>query len=535
MVEAEASDQEVYVSPYNEIVRSPVADRRVRIFDTTLRDGEQSPGVALSAPDKVTIARVLDDLGVDSIEAGFPANSPGEFEAVKAVAASGLRAKICTLNRCTRADIDASIRADVDEIHVFIATSDIHLRHKLKMTREQAIERAVSAVEYAKAHGFVVEFSSEDATRTPLESLKAMHRSVQEVKVDRIDVADTVGSIAPPAMRFLISELKAVTQVPLAVHCHNDFGLATSNSLAAVEAGADEVHVTINGIGERAGNASLEEVVMGLHTFYRIATNVDTRKLTHASKMVSRLTGILVQPNKAIVGDNAFSHESGIHVHGILGDASTYEPVMPALVGKERRIVVGKHTGVHSVERRLEEFGLALTKEQVVNVTTRVKRLAEEGKQVDDAELLALACDVQGKAVGPAKLVRLEEFTAVTGLNFTPTATIALIVNGERRRASESGVGPIDAALKAIRTAISKGIALDEFRLEAITGGSDSLCQVTVRLGDRESVPLSVLGRSVGPDIVTTSVDAAMEALNRLLWAKGQIEFPSPGTPTSTS
>jgi len=523
MEPSERSQRDVFVSPYNESVRKTTEGRTVRIFDTTLRDGEQTPGVALATADKLQIARVLDDLGVDTIEAGFPANSEGEFEAVKAVADAGLRAKICTLNRCMQSDIDASIKADVDEIHVFIATSDIHLQHKLKMTRDQVLEKAVWAIDYAKSHGLVVEFSSEDATRTDLAFLKQVHTKVQEAKVDRIDVADTVGSITPPAMRDLIRELRAVTRVPIAVHCHNDFGLATANSLAAVEAGADQVHVTVNGIGERAGNASLEEVVMGLHAFYGIRTNIDTHKLTYASKLVSRLTGVTVQPNKAIVGDNAFAHESGIHVHGILGSASTYEPLTPDLVGHQRKIVVGKHTGVHSVENRLQAYGFSLTKDQLGAVTSRVKRLAEDGKQVDDAELLALAYDVQGKGVDTQKLVKLEEFTAITGFHFTPTSTITLLVNGEKRRASETGVGPIDAALKAIRSAVSKAITLDEFRLEAITGGSDSLCQVTVRLGDEEPAPVSALGRAVGPDIVTTSVDAAMEALNRLLWAKAQI------------
>ncbi|MEK6987545.1 MAG: 2-isopropylmalate synthase [Candidatus Thermoplasmatota archaeon] len=522
------SERAMFVSPYNELVLSRSAGRKVRIFDTTLRDGEQTPGVALGTADKVAIAQVLDDLGVDSIEAGFPANSPGEFEAVKAVADAGLRAKICTLNRTVQSDIDTSMKAGVDEIHIFIATSDIHLKHKLKMSREQVVEKAMWAIDYAKAHGLTVEFSSEDATRTDLDFLKHVHAKVQEAKVDRIDVADTVGTISPQAMRYLIGQLKEVTRVPIAVHCHNDFGLATANSLAAVEAGAEQVHVTVNGIGERAGNASLEEVVMGLHAFFGIETGVDTTKLTRASKLVSRLTGVMVQPNKAIVGDNAFTHESGIHVHGILGDQSTYEAMVPDLVGKERKIVVGKHTGVHSVENRLQEYGFSLTKDQLGSVTARVKKLAEDGKHVDDAELVALAYDVQGKGVEAQKLVKLEEFTAITGFNFTPTSTITLLVNGEKRRTSETGVGPIDAALKAIRSAVSKSITLDEYRLEAITGGSDSLCQVTVRLGDKEPAPVSALGRAVGPDIVTTSVDAAMEALNRLLWAKARI----PGAPS---
>jgi len=515
--------RDVFVSPYNQVVLGGHAARTVRVFDTTLRDGEQTPGVALALRDKVRIAQVLDDLGVDTIEAGFPANSPGEFDAVRAVADAGLKAEVCSLARCHAADIDAAIKAEVDAIHVFIATSDIHLEHKLRMTRDEVVEKAVWAVDYVKAHGFACEFSAEDATRSELPYLKRILLKVQDAKADRFDVADTVGSIAPPAMRYLVGALKEVARVPIAVHCHNDFGLATANTLAAVEAGADEVHVTVNGIGERAGNASLEEVVMGLHAFFGIRTRVDTTKLTHASKLVSRLTGVGVQPNKAIVGDNAFAHESGIHVHGILGDASTYEPVSPGLVGKERTIVVGKHTGVHSVESRLASYGFALSKDQVVAVTSRVKRLAEEGKHVDDAELLALAYDVQGKGVDTEKRVRLEEFTAITGFNFTPTATITLLVDGEKRRASETGVGPIDAALRAIRTAVSKGISLEEFRLEAITGGSDSLCQATVRLADRDPAPVSALGRAVGPDIVTTSVDAAMEALNRLLWAKAQI------------
>ncbi|OGS66009.1 MAG: 2-isopropylmalate synthase [Euryarchaeota archaeon RBG_19FT_COMBO_69_17] len=517
------TERSLFVSPYNEAVLGRHPDRKVRIFDTTLRDGEQTPGVALSTRDKLQIAQVLDDLGVDSIEAGFPVNSPGEFEAVKAIADAGLKAKICALNRCNQADLDASIKAEVDEAHVFIATSDIHLTHKLRMSREQVLEKAVWAVDYARAHGLVVEYSAEDATRTDIGFLKQVIRKVEEAKADRFDVADTVGSITPEAMRYIVRELRSVSRIPIAVHCHNDFGLATANSLAAVDAGAEQVHVTVNGIGERAGNASLEEVVMGLHAFFGITTGIDTTKLMLASKLVSRLTGITVQPNKAIVGDNAFAHESGIHVHGILGDASTYEPIRPDVVGRDRKIVVGKHTGVHSVESRLKEYGFGLTKEQLGMVTQRVKKLAEDGKQVDDAELLALAYDVQGKSVEGQRPIRLEEFTAITGFNFTPTATISLIVDGEKRRTSETGVGPIDAALKAMRSAVSKGITLDEFRLEAITGGSDSLCQVTVRLGDKEPAPVSAIGRAVGPDIVTTSVDAAMEALNRLLWAKAQI------------
>lgn len=515
------SEAEIFVSNYNKTVLERLnPPSRVTIFDTTLRDGEQQPNIALSVDSKLEIATALSDLGVDIIEAGFPANSEGEKEAVKKVASAGLNAKICALCRCTQGDIDAALDCDVDDIHVFIATSDIHLKHKLKTTREQAQEKAIWAVDYVKAHGRRCEFSCEDATRTDLDFLKKMHLAVQEAHVDRIDVPDTVGTMSPAAMSYLIGELKKVTKVPLAVHCHNDFGLAVANSLAAVGAGAEQVHVTINGLGERAGNAALEEVVMGLISFFGLKTNVNTKKITSVSRLVSRLTGVYVQPNKAIVGENAFAHESGIHVHGILGAAETYEPMMPDLVGKERKIVVGKHTGTHSISNRLEAYGLQLSQEQTKYVTETVKRLAESGKRVDDAELVSLAYDVLGRPSEKENLIKIEEFTAVTGLNFTPTATVSLLVEGEKRRRSDTGVGPIDAALKAIRNAVSQDISLQEYRLEAITGGSDALCEVTVKLADNSPMRVYGVGRAVGPDIVTTSVDATVEGLNRLLWTK---------------
>jgi isopropylmalate/citramalate/homocitrate synthase-like protein len=514
-----AADAEIFVSDYNRSVLGGTrVAPRVRIFDTTLRDGEQTPSVALSVADKVKIATALDDLGVDIIEAGFPANSEGEVEAVRQIASAGLKAEVCALARANRADIDAALKCDVDSVHLFIATSDIHLKYKLRMEREQVRARAAEAIEYAKAQGFPVEWSCEDATRTELPFLKEMHSLVQAVGADRIDVPDTVGVMTPQAMDFLVRQLREVTRVPLAVHCHNDFGLAVANSLAAVAAGADQVHCTINGLGERAGNAALEEVVMGLVAFYGSSTGVDSKKLRYVSRLVSKLTGVAVQPNKAIVGENAFAHESGIHVHGILGHGSTYEPVTPELVGTERRLVVGKHTGTHSVARKLQEYGLELSKEQLQEVVRLVKKLAEGGKRVDDTELLAMAYDVVGRHPEAQNTIRIDEFTAITGLNFTPSATVSIYVDGERRRAAQTGVGPIDAALKAIRSAVSERIQLAEYKLEAITGGSDALCEVTVKVSEDRS-PL-VLGRSVGPDIVTTSVNATVEALNRLWWIK---------------
>jgi len=511
-------DAGVFVSEYNKkIFAATRMPERVKILDTTLRDGEQTPNVALSSEDKVKIAQALDELGVDIIEAGFPINSEGEADAVKKISAAGLKAEICSLCRASPQDIDAALAADVDSVHIFLATSKTHLEKKLKITQEEARDKAVASVQYAKDHGLITEFSCEDGTRTELSFLNVVHKAIQEVGVDRIDIPDTVGVMTPTAMTQFVAEIKKNVKVPLAVHCHDDFGLSVANSLAGVLGGAEEIHVTINGLGERAGNAALEEVVMGLQAFYNVKTNINTRKMAFVSRLVSQLTGIAVPPNKAIIGENAFSHESGIHVHGVLSECSTYEPMRPELVGKERTFVVGKHSGVHAVDNKLKEYGLELDKDQMKEVVARVKKWAESGKKLDDAELLAVAYDVMGQEHEPA--IRLEEFTVFTGLNFTPTATVVLNIDGENRRASETGVGPIDASVSAIKAAVSKNIVLKEYRLEAITGGSNALCEVTVKLGDCEDAQLLSLGKSVGSDIVTTSVDAMIEGLNRL-WAR---------------
>jgi 2-isopropylmalate synthase len=508
-------DTGVFVSEYNkQIFAATRMPERVKILDTTLRDGEQTPNVALSSEDKVKIAQALDELGVDIIEGGFPINSEGEADAVTRIAGAGLKAEICALCRASPADIDAALACDVDSIHIFLATSKTHLEKKLKITQDEARDKAVAAVQYAKDHGLIVEFSCEDGTRTELKFLDVVHKAIQEVGVDRIDIADTVGVMTPTAMTHFVSEIKKSVKVPLAVHCHDDFGMSVANSLAGILGGAEEVHCTINGLGERAGNAALEEVVMGLQAFYNVRTNINTRKMAFVSRLVSQLTGVAVQPNKAIVGENAFSHEAGIHVHGVMTESSTYEPMRPEIVGKERKFVIGKHSGAHSVDNKLREYGLELDKDQMKEVVTRVKKWAESGKKLDDAELLAVAYDVMGQEAEPA--IKLEEFTVFTGLNFTPTATVVLNIDGEVRRASETGVGPIDASVSAIKAAVSKNIVLKEYRLEAITGGSNALCEVTVKLGDCEDAQLLSLGKSVGSDIVTTSVDAMIEGLNRL-------------------
>jgi len=497
------------------VIDKMIIPRRVRILDTTLRDGEQTPNVALSIDDKIKIAQALDEIGVDIIEAGFPITSEWEKKAVSQIAKLGLNADVLGLSRSNKADIDAVLDCDTKSIHLFIATSDIHLKNKLKITRDEAIEKAVWSIEYAKSHGLVVEFSPEDATRSDRAFLKRFIQAAQEAKADRIDIPDTVGVMIPQAMSDLIAELKTVCKVPIAVHCHDDFGLSVSNSLAAVLAGAEEVHCTINGLGERAGNAALEEVAIGLKTFFDVETNIDFKKLTHISRLVSKLTGVPVQPNKAIVGDNAFAHESGIHVHGVLSEAFTYEAIAPEAVGKEREFVVGKHTGTHAVKAKLKSYGIVMQDSQLKDLVFRIKKLSEGGKKFDDAELIALSYDVLGKRDEPGN-IRLEEFAVFTGINFTPTATVTLNVAGKQKRASETGIGPIDSSLNAIRSAVSKNIILKEFRLEAITGGSDSLCEVTIKLADKRDNSVLSLGKSVGADIVISSVEAAIMALNRL-------------------
>ncbi|MDH7508538.1 MAG: 2-isopropylmalate synthase [Methanomassiliicoccales archaeon] len=508
--------KKVYTSHFNVFATTDSIPPYVEIFDTTLRDGEQTPGVALSLEEKIRIAEALNDLGVDVIEAGFPVISEGEREAVKRIASMGLQSRICALSRTTFKDIDTVIDCGVDYVHTFIATSDVHLKYKLKMTREEVKARAVSAIEYAKAHGLTVEFSCEDATRTDLDFLREMHLAVQDAGVDKINLPDTVGVISPPAMERLVEEVMKFTRVPLSVHCHDDFGLSVANSIAAVRRGAKQVHVCVNGLGERAGNAALEEVVLGLMAFLNVRTNVDTRKIGYVSKTVSNLTGIPIPANKAIVGSNAFAHESGIHVHGVLGDPSTYEAFGPELVGMERSIVIGKHTGVHSVKEKLREYGVILSDDQVAQVVSEIKRLAESEKHVDDSELVALAYHIAGQRPDEERKVTLKEFAVFTGLNITPTAVVSIDVNGETRRGSEIGVGPIDAALKAIRQLVSEKISLLEYRLSAISGGSDALCEVGVKLQYNGERKLMSVGRSVGPDIVQTSVDAAIQAIDRL-------------------
>lgn len=370
-----------------EVIQTPVKEagaRYVRFLDTTLRDGEQTPGVALRPEEKLIIAMKLEDLGVDSIEAGYPSVSEGEFKSVKMIGKEITESEVIALSRSNKADIDKVIDADLKAIHLFIATSDIHMKYKLRMSRSQVIETAVNAVEYAKSHGLTVEFSAEDATRSDLNFLIQVFQSVVDAGADRLDIADTVGVMWPSRMMNLVKTIKSRVRgnYLLSVHCHDDFGMAVANSVAAIEAGADQAHGTVNGVGERAGNAALEEVASAVKFLLGYDTRIRFNKIKDVSDTVSRFFKIPVPPNKAIVGINAFSHESGIHVHGILSNPQTYEPIDPTMVGMSRRIVLGKHSGRHSVEYALKMMGIEPSSELVARILQRIKELGDSGNSL---------------------------------------------------------------------------------------------------------------------------------------------------------
>jgi 2-isopropylmalate synthase len=504
------------VSPYNQLALSGVGPiKDIKIFDTTLRDGEQAPGIALSPEDKVRIAIALNDLGVDVIEAGFAASGETEKEVVKKVAGLGLDAKICSLARSVRSDIDAVIDTGADMVHTFIATSPLHMEQKLKMSPAQVKARAIDTVEYAKSHGLEVQFSCEDATRSDLGFMKEILTSVQTAGADSVNIPDTVGVITPRAMGYLIGELKGTLKVPISVHCHNDLGLAVANTLAAVDAGATMCHVCMNGIGERTGNASLEEVTVNLYANYGIDT-VDLSKIGQTSKLIERITGFGLAGNKPIVGRNAFAHESGIHVHGVMINSLTYEPFKPELVGVDRAIVIGKHSGAHSVQGRLDKLGVKFPEERMPELLATIKKIAIGGKMIDDAELLVIVENILWETDPEMRMVSLDELTVMTGKNTTSAAVVTVTIGKtDKRTAAETGVGPVDAAINAIKKAINDKITMEEYKLSAITGKSDSICEVTVMVKNVQNDGALAVGKAVGLDIVETSVDAMMAAINR--------------------
>jgi 2-isopropylmalate synthase len=489
----------------------------VRIFDTTLRDGEQTPGVSLTIEDKIEIARQLSKLGVDVIEAGSPMSSEGEKRVVKEIAKAGLDADICGLARATRSDIDDAIDCDVDLVHVFIPTSTVQMKYAVNMTPEQVLTATTENVEYVKKHGLKCEFSPMDATRSKLNFLKQVCQAAEKAKADMINIPDTVGIMTPRTTRKLIEDVKSAVEVPISIHCHDDFGMAVANSLAAVEAGATQVHATINGLGERAGNASLEEVAVALQMIYKLKTGINSRLLYSTSRMVSTLTGIFVQANKAIVGENAFAHESGIHTRGVTVKPLTFEPIKPELVGRTRKLVAGKLAGSRGIKAELEDIGIRPTEEQLKEIVNRVKELGDKGKMVTDADLLALTSAVMGEVIAEEKIVGLCDLAVVTGIKVIPTASVRLVLDGTEYIAAETGVGPVDAVLKAIQKLTSNlaKIRLNEYRLEAITGGSNAVAEVVIKVEDEQGHIVSA--RAAREDIVMASVEAMINGINKCL------------------
>jgi len=486
---------------------------RITVFDTTLRDGEQSPGCSMHVPEKVRMALQLERLGVDIIEAGFPIASPGDFEAVESIAGELKTAKVAALCRAKALDIESAGKALEGAarpvIHTFLASSGLHLKWKLKITPEEALRRAVEGIELARTFVEDVEFSAEDASRTDYGYLRELLQACFDAGAKTLNVPDTVGYALPAEYAEMVAKLvKDIPDAVISVHCHNDLGLAVANSLAAVEAGARQVECTINGIGERAGNASLEELVMALRVRREtigLDTGVRSELLWPTSAHLSTVTGVWPQPNKAIVGRNAFAHEAGIHQHGVLANPLCYEIMTPESVGvSQSMLVLGKHSGKHAVEARLKQLGVNLDPDEIAAVTKQVKELADRTKFVYDEDLLAIV------EHSPEPRARLVRYQVVSGNNILPTATVEVEVEGHRRSASAVGNGPLDAALKAADTAIGLELKLLEMHTRALTAGKDALAEVTVRvLHDG----IESLGQAASPDTIEATLKAYISAV----------------------
>ena len=511
----------------------------VRIFDTTLRDGEQSPGATLNIDEKLEIARQLARLGVDVIEAGFPIASPGDFEAVRRVATEvGTRQRrrsSAGLARAQKNDIDraweAVRRAAHPRIHTFLATSDIHLQAQAQDHARECVAQCVDMVGYARSLCADVEFSPEDAgaVRPGVPATPVLEQAIR-AGATTLNIPDTVGYTTPEEfgglIRGIVEHVPGATDVVISVHCHNDLGLATANTLAGIRAGARQVEVTINGIGERAGNTALEEVVMALHTrpqFFGLRSGVDTTQIVRTSRMVSTYTGIPVQPNKAIVGANAFAHEAGIHQDGMLKNRLTYEIMRPETVGlSESKLVLGKHSGRHAFDTRLVAMGYELTREQLDQVFERFKQVCDKKKLVADRDLEALIAD---ELYQPTESYRLEYVQVTCGTGSTPTATVRLRArDGEEYTDAATGAGPVDAVYKAINRVVGEPNQLIEFGIKAVTEGIDSIGEVTIRIQSGEPLPgtpASVFsGHGASTDIIVASGRAYMSALNKLIAAR---------------
>ena len=499
---------------------------RIYIFDTTLRDGEQSPGVSLNVEEKVEIAQQLARLGVDVIEAGFPIASPGDFQAVKAIAQTVKGPVIAGLCRATRNDIDrtweALKHAERPRIHTFLATSDIHLKYKLQKSREEVLDQAVKAVKYARQFCPDVEFSAEDATRSDLDYLLLLVEAVIAAGATVVNLPDTVGYSVPEEfghfMKTVMERVPNSEQAIFSVHCHDDLGMAVANSLAGVRNGARQIECAINGIGERAGNAALEEIIMALytkHAYYQKELNIKYEEIYRTSRLVSNLTGMVVQPNKAIVGSNAFTHESGIHQDGVLKERTTYEIMSPELVGVfKNNLVLGKHSGRHAFKARLLEMGYQFSDEELQKAFTKFKDLADKKKEICDDDIEALIKD-QGRAI-PERF-SLEYLQISSGTNMIPTATVRLSIDQMPFETAATGAGPMEAACQAVDKITDIYGRLLEYKLHAVTGGKDALGEVLSKVEIEDKI---YNGRGLSTDIIEASVKSYIHAINKYYYEK---------------
>ena len=499
---------------------------RIYLFDTTLRDGEQSPGVSLNVEEKLEIAQQLARLGVDVIEAGFPIASPGDFQAVKTIAKNVKGPIIAGLCRATRMDIDrgweALQYAENPRIHTFLATSDIHLRHKLQKTREEALQQAIDAVKYAKKFCADVEFSAEDASRSDLDYLAQVVEGVIAAGANVVNLPDTVGYAVPEDfgifIRSIMERVPNIDKAIISVHCHDDLGMAVANSLSGVLNGARQIECAVNGIGERAGNASLEEIIMALYTrkpFYNKDTHINYHEIYRTSRLVSTLTGMLIQPNKAIVGNNAFAHEAGIHQDGVLKERSTYEIMSPELVGVYKsNLVLGKHSGRHAFKERLQELGYTLDEAELEKAFAGFKEIADKKKEINDDDLEALVKD-RAKAV-PERF-SLQYLHISCGTSIIPTATVKLAIEEKVFEAASTGVGPVEAACHAIDRITDIYGKMIDYKLHAVTAGKDALGEVASRIQIGDNV---YNGRGLSTDIIEASVKSYINAINKYYYEK---------------
>ncbi len=500
--------------------------KKIKVFDTTLRDGEQSPGCSMNLSEKLQMARQLDALGVDVIEAGFAIASPEDFKSVEAISQTVQNCKVASLARCTQGDIDAAWNAvkyaKYPRIHVFLASSDIHMEYKLKMTREQVLESIAKHVAYAKSLCNDVEFSAEDASRSDREFLSKCCETAIKAGATVVNIPDTVGYSSPQEMFDLITFLRentpGIENVDISAHCHDDLGMAVANSLACLRAGATQVECTVNGIGERAGNASLEEIVMALKTrreYFQMETCVNTQQIYKTSKLLSSITGVPISPSKSIVGANAFAHESGIHQHGVIANALTYEIMRPSDIGiPQNSMVLGKHSGKHALRDRLNQLGYEVTKEQLDGMFVRFKALADKKKNLTDHDIEALALSSTHAVTATYELI---SHVVSTGKDITNIACVKVKKNDDIIEEVAIGAGPIDAAYKAVDRITGLDLSLENFSLNAVTDGEDAMGEAVVKLRCGNEL---YTGCGLSTDVIESAIRAYINGINKIVGAK---------------